>query len=108
MSTIFDSVAFFDPIAFRPIRRAVLAACAALALGCASAGDGGPGEDSDDIASPVSYASTSIFGIHFYPDPNAPPPGWLGGGSRKIWVTELAASGDSYDWFHYQSHCYDN
>ncbi|MFS8067931.1 MAG: hypothetical protein ACMG6S_16380 [Byssovorax sp.] len=94
----------------RPLALLLGAAGVALfAPACVAAADSSePMEQSDSNTNPVAYGSTSIFGIHFHPNPDAPLPDWLGGGSRKVWVTELAASGDSFDWFHYQGYCYDN
>jgi hypothetical protein len=91
----------------RSFRRAPFLVLFALAAGCIPPADS-EGENQGTNEDAVSYASNSIFGIHFYPNPGGAPPDWLGGGSRRIWVTEMAASGDSYDWYHFNGNCYDN
>ncbi|HLL55048.1 MAG TPA: hypothetical protein VK447_15945 [Myxococcaceae bacterium] len=94
-----------------PSHRFFLAAlCFALAAGCNNPPLDGTGDDGDveQSAAALSYSGTSLFGIHSYPDSYQAPPDWLGGGTKKIWVTEQVATSNSYDWFHYNGYCYDN
>jgi hypothetical protein len=65
-------------------------------------------DDVDDATNQalVDYGAASIYGIHSYPKPGAPPPSWLGGGARRLWVVENVLWGpQTASWYRVGEQC---